>query len=241
MNRIPAFGYVPSNTSVQVVESRNRLSEVSPFDLPAPYAIFYPKHFEPRYAYPLLIWLHSPDSSEFEVNEVAPAVSFRNYIAIGLRGTEVSRQRKQCFRWSTSQYGRMLSEETVMMAIQLATQDLHINRSQIFLGGYGLGGSIAQWVGLRNPNEIAGVISINGPIPDKPQLLASWRIAKSLPVMFMYGESSTLCSTDAVSEAIHFTHRSCLNYQFCQFNCGDDLDVSMTTMMDRFMMKSVTQ
>ena len=67
------------------------------FDLP--YATFAPMHYEPGYAYPLIVWLHDSDSNEQELRQVMPLVSMRNYVAIAPRGTsEGSRQRGR-FDW----------------------------------------------------------------------------------------------------------------------------------------------
>jgi phospholipase/carboxylesterase len=240
MNRLPpiASSSFQSN-SVQVAEATIPLLERTPLALSAPHRLFFPKHFESRYRYPLFIWLHSPDSSERELDEVMPALSTRNYIAIGLRGTEGSRIRQDCYRWGISDTSRRIAEELVMSTAQLAVEDLPIDPSRIFLGGFGAGGSMAQWVGLRNPNSFAGITSINGAVPDKPCLLTAWKHAKRLPVMYMYGETSTLCPIDQVAKTIHFTHRSALNYEYVQFNCGDCLDTAMTSMMNQFMMSKI--
>lgn len=240
MNRLPPIASSSfQSSSVQVAEATIPLLERTPLALSAPHRLFFPKHFEQRYEYPLIIWLHSADSSECELDEVVPAISTQNYIGIGLRGTESSRVRPDCYRWCEGDTSRKIAEELVVSTAQMAVEDFPVNSSRIFIGGYGTGGSMAQWIGLRNPHTFAGVISINGAAPDKPSVLASWKHAKQLPVMYMYGDSSKLCPVDQVAKTIAFAHRSALNYQYVQFNCGDCLDTTMTSMMNKFMMAQI--
>lgn len=49
---------------------------------------FVPKRYEPNYAYPLLVLLHGRGGSEQQLIEAMPAMSWRNYIGLGLRGPE---------------------------------------------------------------------------------------------------------------------------------------------------------
>ncbi len=241
MNRLPSIGSnFGESGAVQVAEVTSSLLERTPFALSAPHRLFYPKHFESSYRYPLFLWLHSPDSSEYELDELMPSVSTRNYIGIGLRGSEASTSRQSCFRWSMREASRRIAEELVLSSIQLATEDLLIDSDRVYVGGYGQGGSLAQWIGLRNPGQIAGVVSINGSAPDHPKVLTAWKKAKSLPVLFMYGDSSSICSPQHVANSIQMVHRACLSYQFVQFNCGDSLDGEMASLMDKFMMNPAT-
>src|SRR5439155_9722423 len=63
----------------------------SQVQLPAPRPVrtFLPTGYEPNYPYPLLVFLHGHGSSEEQILNLAPHVSRRNYISIGLRGPEV--------------------------------------------------------------------------------------------------------------------------------------------------------
>ena len=52
-----------------------------------PHATFAPLHYEPGYAYPLVVWLHGDGGDERQVRHVISKVSLRNYVAIAPRGT----------------------------------------------------------------------------------------------------------------------------------------------------------
>ncbi|MBU6387985.1 MAG: hypothetical protein KGS49_18735, partial [Planctomycetes bacterium] len=47
-----------------------------------PHRLFVPEHYESGYAYPLLVWLHSDHSSEYELDSVMHSLSMRNYAAV---------------------------------------------------------------------------------------------------------------------------------------------------------------
>jgi phospholipase/carboxylesterase len=64
-------------------------------------ARFVPQRYEPNYAYPLLVLLHSRGGDEQQLMGSMPSVSWRNYIALSLRGPEVVvRRGEECgFGW----------------------------------------------------------------------------------------------------------------------------------------------
>jgi hypothetical protein len=69
-----------------------------PVSIAFPHRIFVPEHYESGYAYPLLVWLHSDHSSEFEIDQMMPALSVRNYAAVALRGNRMSDRSTRLFR-----------------------------------------------------------------------------------------------------------------------------------------------
>ena len=51
--------------------------------------LFSPMHYEPGYAYPLLVWLHGPGSDERQIMKVLPVISMRNFVGVAPRGVKV--------------------------------------------------------------------------------------------------------------------------------------------------------
>src|SRR6266568_681367 len=55
---------------------------------PWPIRTFLPTGYEPNYPYPLLVFFHGHGSNEEQILRLAPRLSRRNYICIGLRGPQ---------------------------------------------------------------------------------------------------------------------------------------------------------
>jgi phospholipase/carboxylesterase len=66
-------------------------------------AQFIPRQYEPNYAYPLLVLLHSRGGDEEQLVRTMPALSWRNYVGLGLRGPEPVTKRDQLvgFGWGS--------------------------------------------------------------------------------------------------------------------------------------------
>src|SRR5438270_4702086 len=55
-------------------------------------ARFVPQRYEPNYAYPLLVLFHGRGGDEQQLVRSMPALSWRNYVGLGLRGPEPIRR-----------------------------------------------------------------------------------------------------------------------------------------------------
>ena len=56
-------------------------------------ARFIPQRYEPNYAYPLLVMFHARGGDEQQMVRSMPAMSWRNYVGLSLRGPEASQKR----------------------------------------------------------------------------------------------------------------------------------------------------
>jgi len=64
-------------------------------------AMFVPQRYEPNYPYPLLILLHAHGGDEQQMVRSMPALSWRNYVGLGLRGPDpiIKRGRIDGYGW----------------------------------------------------------------------------------------------------------------------------------------------
>src|SRR5215213_5942076 len=89
---------------------------------PPCYSLFAPLHYERRYAYPLLVWLHDDGGNERELRLLMPHVSVRNYVAAAARGTIKAEESGRAFAWQQSPSAIGESAERVRQCIDVAQQ-----------------------------------------------------------------------------------------------------------------------
>src|SRR5579862_9807966 len=78
---------------------------------PLPIRTFLPAGYEPRYPYPLLVFFHGHGGNEEQILRLAPRLSRRNYISIGLRGPvtlPTDSLRGQGYSWGGAAYLALL-------------------------------------------------------------------------------------------------------------------------------------
>jgi phospholipase/carboxylesterase len=237
MNRLESYLVrSESRTSVNIAEPSDASFQI---DLSFAHRLFVPEYYEPGYQYPLVIWLHSDDSSEYELDDVMPHLSLRNYVGLGLRGTRSGTKRGR-YKWSLNANSLALNEEMVFQSISQLDRTLSIQTQNVFLAGYGKAGSVAQQIALRHPERFAAAISINGRFPQAPKCLARWKQTRQLPILWMHGTQSSHCGMDAMCQLLNNAYTAGLKVFPVQFPVGDELDSTMLAKANRFMMQIVT-
>ncbi|MBI2808623.1 MAG: esterase [Planctomycetes bacterium] len=161
---------------------------------PLPIRTFAPVGYEPRYAYPLLVFLHGHGGNEEQILRLAPRVSRRNYVAIGLRGPVclgTNRKGSLGFSWGDSSQLPMI-EDYLLGAIQETRRNYHIHSERIFLAGYGEGATLAYRMGLEFPDRIGGVIALNGHMPREDRPLLRLPEVRSLHAFIGHGIANSV-------------------------------------------------
>lgn len=202
--------------------------------------LFGPRSYEPRYDYPLIVWLHSCHSSELELENVMPELSLQNYVSCAPRGTVACDPEGKFYRWGQSAAASAIAEEIVFESIALARRQFSISEERVFLAGFGAGGTTAWRIALRYPKRFAGVISICGDFPHRNQPLMNIHAARDLPTLWMYGSKSTACGISQVCESLSILHAASLTVDIRQYPCGNELLSNMLVDMNNWVMQRVT-
>src|SRR4249919_3466028 len=95
-----------------------------------PVRTFLPTGYEPNYPYPLLVLLHGHGSSEEEILRLAPNLSRRNYICIGLRGPRPLDPRpdgRPAYSWGLDGNFDTDIEEYVFRAVEQTRRNFHVH------------------------------------------------------------------------------------------------------------------
>ncbi|HKI37671.1 MAG TPA: hypothetical protein VKA46_37815 [Gemmataceae bacterium] len=130
-----------------------------------PVRTFLPTGYEPKYPYPLLVFFHGHGGNEEQVLRLAPRLSRRNYICIGLRGPQALGLRadgRTGYGWGSQGQFDTLLEEYVLRAVEQTRRQYHVHSERIYLAGFCEAASIAYRLGLTFPGKFGGLISLNG-------------------------------------------------------------------------------
>jgi phospholipase/carboxylesterase len=137
-----------------------------------PVRTFLPTGYEPNYPYPLLVFLHGQGGSEEQVLKLAPRLSRRNYVCIGLRGPlPLGDDGRDGYSWGPDSGGDALIEDYVFRAVEQTRRTYHVHSERIYLAGFCEGATLAYRLGLTHPERFAGVIALNGAMPRGGPLL----------------------------------------------------------------------
>lgn len=204
-----------------------------------PHTLFVPMHYEPNYAYPLLIWLHGPGDDERQLQRVMPLISLRNYLAVGPRAQGSGRERRG-FEWAQDERGINKAETAVFDCMDIVSDRYNVAPHRVFLAGYGVGGTMAFRLGLRHPERFAGVLSLGGEFPSGHMPLARLACVRKLPLFIAQGRDAQRYPIERSCAELRLFHTAGMSVNVRQYPCGDELTTNMLSDMDRWMMEIVT-
>lgn len=219
-----------------------------------PHVLFSPVHYEPGYAYPLLVWLHGSGGDERQVMRIMPGISMRNYVAVAPRGLTVSggsnqtttnfdvysilqSHSKECYDWTDADGGLAEIEQRVFDCIAVAKERCNIASNRVFLAGFGSGGTAALRLALLYPENFAGAASLDGAFPQNDRILHRWEAARLLSVFLAVGESDSQISSESVCRVLELLHTAGITVKFREYAKG--LTPSMLQDLNRWIMDIV--
>jgi phospholipase/carboxylesterase len=239
MNRMQFKGHSPDTLSPSAPEVHYGLLTQSR-SCKSPHSLFAPMHYEPNYAYPLLVWLHGGGGDERQLQRVMPLISMRNYAAVAPRGTQKTTAGASGFEWGDSQSAVTAAAQRVFECLEAAQEKFNIARHRIFLAGFECGGTAAFRVGLQHPKRFAGVLSVGGPFPADGRPLASLRQARHVPLFIAHGRDSRRYPVDRTCAEVRLFHVAGLSVTLRQYPCGDELNTQMLHDINVWLMEQVT-
>jgi phospholipase/carboxylesterase len=204
-----------------------------------PCATIAPIHYEPGYAYPLIVWLHSTASSERELRQVMPHLSMRNYVGVAPRGSSPSVHHQNKYSWRQTHDDIDRAEATVAECIALASRRYHLHADRVFLAGCGNGGTMALRLAWNDPCRFAGVVSINGPLPTGWRPLNRVKEARRLPCLLASSSTNRSYPAEQVCRDLRLLHAAGCTVALRQYPGGDDLTSGMLADMNRWLMDLV--
>ena len=123
------------------------------------HSVFVPLHYEKKYSYPLVVWLHGSADDQGQLKKVMPHISMRNFIGISPCGTELIADELHTdgylgYTWQQEAADITLAFERVSTCIATAKKRFNVNASKVFLAGCDDGGTMA----LRLGDALSGIV-----------------------------------------------------------------------------------
>lgn len=124
--------------------------------------IWLPEPFEPRYAYPLLVWLHDDGGNVLDDERIANRAASQNMIVLSVRGP---RSVDDGFGWPTESRCGVGLDIWRLVAEELAElpPELRFHSERVFLAGRGTGAAAAWRAWLGHSDQIAGAALLDPP------------------------------------------------------------------------------
>jgi phospholipase/carboxylesterase len=199
-------------------------------------------HYEPGYAYPLVVWLHGPADSERQLVRIMPLLSTRNYVAVAPRGTK--RQRSvagapEGFGWEQEEDQIREAARRVRACIELARQKCHVAPMRVFLGGFDVGGTMALRVGVESPGTFAGVLSFGGHFPSSGAPLRHLRELRGMPVFLAAGRDSETYPPNRANTDARLLHQAGLAVTLRCYPCGQEIAPQVLDDLNRWLIAQI--
>ena len=203
------------------------------------HAFFAPLHYESKYAYPLLVWLHGPGhNDERQLVRIMPSISMRNYAAAAPRG--FSSDNSQELDWPQDLQSIEAATHRVFDCIGAASERFNIAGKRIFLGGFDSGGTMAFRIALNHPESFAGVLSCGGSLPQGHQPLGRLVAARRLPAFLAMGRDSEVYGPEKACGDLRLLHTAGVSVTLRQYPSGHELSEQMLRDVDRWIMEQIT-
>lgn len=203
-----------------------------------PHSVFTPIHYEPGYAYPLIVWLHGGDSSELELQQVMPLASVRNFVGIAPRGTRRTNKARRVFTWRQTAGEVADACQQVRQCLEIARSRFNVHPERIFIAGRDDGGTMAMRVGMEHPDLFAGAISLGGRVPRGGNAFRHIKAARQLPLMLSVSPTETGFSDSQVMDDLRLLHSAGFSLSLRLYPEGDVLTDTMFADMNVWLMES---
>jgi phospholipase/carboxylesterase len=209
-----------------------------------PLRTFLPFGYEPNYPYPLLVFLHGNGGSEEQILRLAPRLSRRNYICIGLRGPLPGTPRSDglpTYSWGKDGSNNAQVEEYVFRAVEQTRRLFHVHSERIFLAGFCEGATLAYNLGLTFPDRFAGIISMNGCMARRGGPLLRLPDIRKLRVLIGHGVANAIVPQRLACDDQRLLYTAGLSVKLHSYASNHRIHPEMLPDIDRWIMQQICE
>jgi phospholipase/carboxylesterase len=192
-----------------------------PRDLPD---LFVPDHYEPNYAYPLLVWLETSPVATGRLNRRMRQISDRNYFGASIVINDADQ----------------IEEQLHDTFIRLR-RTYHLNTERVYLLGYGAAGTQALVTGLGRPEWFAGIAAVSSTWPEAPRLLSQFDALRGKCVLLGASESDRAALLADVAFSARLLWSAGVHVTSFTISCGSEPHGALFREIDRWVMQVIEQ
>lgn len=236
--------------------------QTAPVARRAPWSLFVPEAYEPRYAYPLIVWILDPSDQEHELCRRMAQVSTRNYFGVSLR-TPLASSRPQADNGAQDQTHAVSRpapenagdataslfstdntdpicafEQQVFETVQQMRSDYHIHSERVFLAGFETAGTLALELSLRRPEWFAGVAVLSGSLPATMCPLHRFRDLRGKRVLLGWSAQGSDGGA-SIGDTGRLLHAAGMRVCTRQYEASPAVTRGMLTDMNRWVMREI--
>lgn len=197
-----------------------------------PIRTYLPAQYERRYAYPLVIFFHPDGGNEEAAVRMAPQLSERNFIGLGLRGPQSLGMADGVdgYGWDGASTDDL--EEYVVRAVEQTRREYHVHSERIYFAGIGNGATAAFRAGFRLANRIAGIACLNGSYPPVEPGRPQFRLAdvRKLKVLIGHGVANSNTPVTHAEKTYRLMYAAGANVKYLTY--GTNATVSNDMLLD---------
>ncbi len=195
-----------------------------------PQSLFIPEHYEPKYAYPLLVWL-TEDDRPGQLAEVMPDISTRNFFGLAFPVP------------SMPHGGEEPAPQGVLDALKAAVLEVrrrfHIHSERIYLAGIDAGAAWALDLVLQKPEWFGGAVVLSGRVPSVRQALSDFANLQGKRVLLGSQKGANNGSVDALQQTGKLLHSAGLNVETRVFDTDAQSPQRMLSDVNRWIMEGL--
>ncbi len=210
---------------------------------PLPIRTFAPIAYEPRYAYPLIVFLHGNGGNEQQILRLAPRISRRNYVSIGLRGPIClgpGRKGALGFSWGDASHLSSI-EDYLLEAIRQTRLHYHIHSERIILAGFAEGATLAYRLAMTFPDKVNGIVALNGHMPRQDRPLLRMPDVCSLRVFIGHGIANSVVPMSMVRQDRRLLYAAGIDVSMNTYGTNHKLHADMLRDVNHWIITGMTE
>jgi phospholipase/carboxylesterase len=212
------------------------------FALPDESPVHLPQHYEPNYAYPLIVWLYDQEWTARELLDLMPRISPQNYLGLAIEGLTPS-NRFAAGSMSPPGQSDPLDAllETLKDVVIPMRREYHVHSERIYLAGFGDQAATALRLLLRRPEWFAGSMAFGVRDTKLDSALAKFDDLRGKRVFLSVGVRDSHCSLPDVTNLGRLLRSFGIHVALRAYDSGESPTPKLLSDLDHWLMTGVCE